>query len=172
MKRLIVGLALIALSFSGDVQSEIDRWRNRVETFTPQQAEQELKQKAGFKTQETDLEGLVDRHQSRKMIELFQKFRSRAVREFTCYQVRTVKVNAKWKCSYDGRLFEDEATCRQSCMKQHSCNQLPCYTVQSCNELSGGYVCPIGMVQCEATPSCPPGGTYNAQTGKCEAEPL
>jgi len=153
MRGLLVGLALTALSFSGDVQSEIDQWRNRVEMFTPQQAEQELRQKAGFETQENDLGSLLDRQKQQEMIDLFQKFKSRAVREFTCYQVRTIKVNAKWKCSYDGRLFEDEATCRLSCMRQYQCSQLPCYTVLYCERLSGGSLCPINKTLCSASSS-------------------
>ena len=172
MKRAVILLFLVSFSFSVDVQTEIERWRNSAQNFTPQQAEQELKQKAGFITRENDLGSLVDPQRQQEMTELFQNFSSRAVREFTCYQVRSIRVNAQWKCSYDGRLFEDEATCRLNCVREYRCIQLPCYTVQYCTELSGGYVCPIGMVRCQATPTCPSGGSYNAQTGKCEANPL
>ena len=172
MKGLVLVVAFVSVSFAVNAQTEIERWRNSMQNFTPQQAEQELKQKAGFRTQENDLGSLVDHQRQQEMENLFQNFSSRAVREFTCYQVRNIRVNAQWRCSYDGRLFEDEATCRLNCVREFQCSQLPCYTVQYCTELSRGYVCPIGMVQCQATPTCPPGGTYNAQTGKCEANPL
>lgn len=151
MRGLITGLILMAFSFAVDPQSEIEQWRSKMQNFTPQQAEQELRQKAGFKTQENDLGGLIDPQRRQDMINLFQKFQSKTVREFTCYQVRTIKVNAKWKCSYDGRLFEDEATCRLNCMRQYQCSQLPCYTVLYCERLSGGDVCPINKTLCSAS---------------------
>jgi len=166
MKRLLSLLFIVSIAAGQDYKQFIKGLESHSGRVGIRDIERELKQKAGIRTSENDLGRVIDVNKQQEILDLMKYFSSEPVREFTCYQVRTVKVNAKWKCSYDGRLFEDEATCRQNCMKQHSCNQLPCYTVQFCNELSGGYVCPIGIKRCEATLSCPPGGTYNAKTGK------
>ncbi len=68
------------------------------------------------------------------------------------------------------------------------CNgQTPCYVCtengsnfRECNIAKNNsgqtvYSCPIGRVACSATyknPICPKGGNFNANTGKCEAQPL
>ncbi len=148
----ILILIVATISFSQNPQQEIEKWRNIMQNFTPQQAEQNLRQGAGFQTYENDLGSLIDQQRQQDILDLFQMFKSKPVREFTCYQVRKIKVNTKWKCSSDGRLYEDEPTCKLNCMKQYKCSQLPCYTVAYCERLgfSGKYVCPINKTRCKA----------------------
>ena len=49
---------------------------------------------------------------------------------------------------------------------------VPCYLCTDGKQIKACFqreLCPLEKVKCK--PECPPGGTYNAQTGKCEAPP-
>ncbi len=115
---------------------------------------------------------IPDQNAADRMNQILQSIQGASSVNFTCTEKRVISVKALYRCTWNENLFPDKTLCETRCIEEGSCKQAPCYETAYCTQLSAGYVCPIGMVQCEAIPTCPSGGTYNAQTGKCEANPL
>jgi len=107
-----------------------------------------------------------------KLIEIMSNMTSGSKSIYKCYEERIVKVQNLFKCSLNGEVFNDNTLCNNNCFKQHDCIQSSCIQTAQCERLTAGFVCPIQKTQCQTSISCPSGGTYNANTGKCEAQPL
>ena len=120
----------------------------------------------------SDISNLTDKEAKQKLIDLMTKINSSsAKRTYRCYEERVVNVKTLFKCSLTNDIFNDKTTCNNNCVKIHNCIQSNCIQTARCEALLGGYVCPIQKVQCSSSISCPAGGAYNANTGKCEANP-
>ena len=80
-------------------------------------------------------------------------------------------------------LFRNSQTTTDDLINLYCGGQTPCYlctdgnTLDACTQGnvwgtgSSGWLCPLGKVSCARNPSCPQGGTYNPNTGICEADP-
>jgi len=172
MKRFLFLLFIVSIAMGQDYKQFIEGLGNRLGNIGVRDTERELRQKAGIRTSENDLSRVIDVNKQQEILDLMKYFSSEPVREFTCYQVRKIDVDVKWKCSLTGRLFNDKQLCEAHCIKQYQCSQVSCYTVRYCEKLKGGEVCPIGKTLCDAKITCPQNSSYNSSTGKCETSPL
>ncbi len=119
-----------------------------------------------------NISDIEDVNAKQKLIDLMSNMTSGSKSIYKCYEERIVNVQNFFKCSLNGEVFNNNTLCNNSCFKQHDCIQSNCVQTAQCERLTAGFVCPIQKTQCTASISCPQGGTYNANTGKCEAQPL
>ena len=150
---IFVILSFFAVCFSQDYNQVLSDIERNLRNFDARSAERELKNKARVSTSENDLSQTIDTSKKQEILDLLEHFQNTPVREYTCYQVRKVNVNVKYKCSLTGEVFPDEQLCNANCVKQHECVQSACYQVQACQRLSSGYLCPIGATVCDKTKS-------------------
>lgn len=143
-------LALFAVLYAQDYKTFLKGIETNINTFSAGKVESELKGKAGIQP-EKNLQNVIDKNKEREILDLLQHLQSSPVKEYTCYQVRKVNVNVKYRCSLTGEVFSDEQICNANCIKQHDCVQSACYQVQACQKLSSGYLCPIGATQCNSS---------------------
>ena len=120
-----------------------------------------------------DINQITDEKTKNRILDFMSKFQNNSTKwKYRCREKRIVKIKQLWQCSLNKDVFDDYNLCDTKCLKQYECNQAKCYQTLQCERLSAGYICPIQKTQCQASISCPQGGTYNANTGKCEAQPL
>ena len=152
-------------NFSNDMKNSVG---------SSQDVKQRLKQNLDYDADAAaqNPESIPDQGAANDINRILQSIQGATDIEFTCTEKRVISVKTLYRCTWNENLFPSMALCNQNCVEEGECQQAPCYGTAYCNALSGGYVCPIGIEQCSATPTCPPEGSYNAQTGKCEAQPI
>ena len=187
MERIVVLILLtagLALAFDYNKLKNGNVDQQGIRDFGNQQKNTYLNDPSKFKSSignklgydESKVNGNISDIQSpdakQKLIEIMSNMPSGSKRIYKCYEERIVKVQNLFKCSLNGEVFNDNTLCNNNCFKQHDCIQSSCIQTAQCERLTAGFVCPIQKTQCQTSISCPSGGTYNANTGKCEAQPL
>jgi len=156
---------LICFVFGQDYKQFLKDTENRMRNFNVGTVESELKQKTGVKTYENNLNRVIDKNKEKEILDLLSKFSEQPVKEYTCYQVRKIDVDVKWKCSLTGRLFNDKQLCEANCIKQYDCVQAECVFAYEC-EQGGDFhtqnnsldLCPVNRYDCyfqEPNSPCP-----------------
>jgi len=187
MERIIIVLLLgfsglaFAFDMTGFQGGQVDK--QQIRDFGNQQKNTYLSDPSKFKdtigkklgydeSKLNNLNSVIDENKKQQIIQMMQNFNQSTYKwTYKCSQKRVVKIVSQWMCNLTQNVFNDYDICDANCIKQRNCNQAKCYQTASCQALQGGYICPIGQTQCNATITCASGGTYNANTGKCEANP-